>query len=115
LGERDCFIARKRAILADAGGGDPGEIPGAGGGEKPRLLAVGHYHKQESFFYRNVHAIQTACLCAQTPWMRGKGISAALGGWLIELHVDDEGTITRIKPEFMPFYKAIREDYRNWA
>jgi len=90
-------------------------IEAMSGGEKPKLLAVGHYHKQESFFYRNVHAFQTACLCGQTSWMRGKGISAALGGWLIELHVDDEGTITRIKPEFMPFYKAIREDYRNWA
>ena len=90
-------------------------IEAMSGGEKPNILAVGHYHKQEYFFYRNVHALQTACLCGQTSWMRGKGISAAMGGWLVELHVDDEGTITRIKPEFMPFYKAIREDYRNWA
>jgi hypothetical protein len=90
-------------------------IEAMSGGEKPNILAVGHYHKQEYFYYRNVHAFQTACLCGQTSWMRGKGISAAMGGWLVELHVDDEGTITRIKPEFMPFYKAIREDYRNWA
>ena len=88
-------------------------IEAMSGGEKPNLLAVGHYHKQEVFLPQRAR-VQTACLCGQTSWMRGKGISAALGGWLVELHVDDEGTITRIRPEFVPFYKAVKEDYRNW-
>ena len=89
-------------------------IEAMSGGEKPNILAVGHYHKLEQMFYRNVHAFQTACLCAQTNWMRGKNIAAIVGGWLIEAHVDDEGTVTRIKPEFFPFYKMIKEDYRDW-
>ncbi len=47
--------------------------------------------------------------------LRESGLSwRTLGGWLVELHVDDEGTITRIRPEFVPFYKAVKEDYRNW-
>lgn len=83
-------------------------------GEKPNILAVGHYHKLEQMFYRNVHAFQTACLCAQTNWMRGKNIAAIVGGWIIEAHVDDEGTVTRIRPEFFPFYKMIRDDFKNW-
>jgi len=84
------------------------------GGEKPNILAVGHYHKGEYFFYRNVHCFQTASFQAQTPWMKGKGIAAFLGGWIVEIHVNDDGTISRIKQEYIPFYKAIVDDWKNW-
>ena len=83
-------------------------------GEKPNILAVGHYHKSEYFMYRNVHCFQTACLQAQTPFMRGKGISAFMGGWIVEVHVDEFGTITILKQEYIPFYEAIKDDYLNW-
>lgn len=84
------------------------------GGEKPNILAVGHYHKSEYFFYRNVHCFQTGAFQAQTPFMKGKGISAFIGGWIVEVHVSDDGTITRLKQEYIPFYKAIKDDYLNW-
>jgi len=89
-------------------------IEAMSGGEKPSILAVGHYHKADYMLYRNVHAIQTGCFQAQTPWMKGKGIAAMMGGWIIEVHVNDDGEITRFKPEFIPFYKAIKDDYLNW-
>ena len=89
-------------------------IEAMSGGEKPNILGIGHYHKSEYIFYRNVHALQTGCLQAQTPWMRGKQIAAAMGGWILEVHVNDDGTIERIKQEFIPFYKAIKDDYLNW-
>jgi hypothetical protein len=89
-------------------------IEAMSGGEKPNILAVGHYHKSEYLFYRNVHAVQTGCLQAQTPWMRGKGIAAALGYWIIEVHVDDDGHISRFKSEYCPFYRAIADDWKNW-
>ena len=47
--------------------------------------------------------------------MRGKGISAMMGGWIIEAHVSENGTITRLKAEFIPYYTAIKDDYKNWA
>jgi hypothetical protein len=53
-------------------------------------------------------------LQGQTPWMKGRQIAAMLGGWIIEAHVDEEGTVTRIKHEFIPFYYAIPNDYENW-
>lgn len=84
------------------------------GGDKPNVLAVGHYHKAEYLPYRNVHAIQTGCFQAQTPWMKGKQIAAVVGGWIIEIHVDDEGSIHRFKSEFFPYYKMIKDDYMNW-
>ncbi len=85
------------------------------GGEKPNILAVGHYHKSEYLpVYRNVHCVQTGCFQAQTPFMRSKSIAANVGGWIVEINVDEEGTITRFKSEFIPFYKAIKDDYKNW-
>lgn len=90
-------------------------IESISGGEKPNILAVGHYHKAEYLFYRNVHAFQTASFQSQTPWMKGKGIAAAVGGWIVEIKVEDDGTISCIKQQYIPFYKMIHEDYKNWT
>lgn len=89
-------------------------IEAMSGGEKPNILGVGHYHKQEQIFYRNVHTFQTGCLQAQTPFMRNKGIAAIMGGWIIEAHLNVDGGVERIKQEFMPFYTAIKNDWLNW-
>lgn len=82
---------------------------------KPSILAVGHYHKAEYLFYRNVHALQTACFQGQTPFTRGKGISVHIGGWIVTLSVNEEGTITRFSPEFIPYYKSIKDDYKLYS
>jgi UDP-2,3-diacylglucosamine pyrophosphatase LpxH len=89
-------------------------IESLSGGEKPNILAVGHYHKAEYILYRNVHCFQTGCFQAQTPFMKGKQIAAFMGGWIVEVRVNDEGTITGIKQEYIPFYKAIADDWKNW-
>jgi len=89
-------------------------IEALSGGEKPSIMATGHYHKAEYIFYRNIHSIQTGCFQAQTSWMRGKGIAAMIGGWLVDISVTDEGEITKFTPTFFPYYKAIAEDYKNW-
>lgn len=81
---------------------------------KPNILAVGHYHKAEYLFYRNVHALQTGCFQGQTPFTRGKGISVHLGGWIVTIRVDENGTIQGISPEFIPFYASIPNDYVNF-
>lgn len=84
------------------------------GDTKPNILAVGHYHKAEYLFYRNVHAIQTGCFQGQTPFTRGKGISVHLGGWIVTIRVDQNGTIQGFAPEFVPFYKSIKDDYKSY-
>lgn len=81
---------------------------------KPNILAIGHYHKCEYIFYRNVHVLQTGCFQSQTPFTRGKGISIHMGGWLVTLHVDKNGYIQRIAPEFIPYYYCIKDDYKNF-
>lgn len=81
---------------------------------KPNILAIGHYHKAEYIFYRNVHCFQTGCFQGQTPFTRGKGISVHLGGWIITVMVDADGTVKSIWPRFVPFYSSMPEDYKNY-
>lgn len=81
---------------------------------KPNILAIGHYHKAEYIFYRNVHCFQTGCFQGQTPFARGKGISVHLGGWILTVYVNENGYVQRIVPEFIPFYKSITDDYKNF-
>ena len=82
---------------------------------KPNILAVGHYHKAEYLFYRNIHALQTGCFQGQTPFTRGKGISVHLGGWIVTIRVDKYGYIQSFAPEFIPYYRSIKDDYKNFT
>lgn len=82
---------------------------------KPNILAIGHYHKLEYLFYRNIYCFQTGCFQMQTPFTRGKGISVHLGGWIVTVEVDVNGYVQRIIPEMIPFYKGIEDDYLNWS
>lgn len=81
------------------------------GGEKPNILLNGHHHKAMYMFYRNVHAVEGGTTQAQTPFMKGKKLAAHIGGWIFNIHVNEEGTITRFIPEFIPLYKPIANDY----
>lgn len=81
---------------------------------KPKILVIGHYHKAIYLFYRNVHCLLGGCFQAQTPFERGKGISVHLGGWICEVEVDKEGTVQAFKQQYVPYYKSIAEDYKNY-
>lgn len=80
---------------------------------KPNILAIGHYHKAEYLFHRNVHTLQVGCFQGQTPFTRGKGISVSLGGWIVTIKVSENGTIKGITPQFIPYYKSITDDYKH--
>lgn len=84
--------------------------------EKPNLLFVGHYHKMLYMEYKNVHTYLTGCFQAQTSFMKNRGLAAAVGGWIITLKLDkDTGAIKRIKNEFVPYKKSIKNDYLDWV
>ena len=78
------------------------------GGEKPQILILGHYHKADYMFYRNVHVLQAACTQNQTPFLRKKKIQVALGGWIVEFQMAKDGSVNRFKSEFLSFFN---EDY----
>lgn len=64
------------------------------GGEKPAVVALGHYHKMDVFNYRNVWILQVGCTQDQTPFMRKKRIEAHVGGILAEFRIDERGAVT---------------------
>lgn len=83
------------------------------GGTKPDVMVVGHYHKAEYSYIRNVHVVQAGTCEDQTPFMRKLKIQAHVGGWTISFTVDDFGNVHDFTPQFHPFYD--REFYeKNW-
>lgn len=74
------------------------------GGEKPNVLLIGHYHKAEYGYPREVHCLQVGCTMDQSPFMRKKKLQAHVGGWTVEMTINDLGMITRFRCEWMPFY-----------
>lgn len=88
------------------------------GGEKPRILYVGHHHKFEHGYPREVHTIQTATTEDQTPFMRKNKIQAHVGVTINRFHQADTGEINRFAVEFIPWYDKDfyykGEKYRRW-
>lgn len=74
------------------------------GGEKPKVLLYGHYHKFDYNYAREVHAIGTGCTVDQSIFMRKQKISAHVGGTIIKLNQAPDGTINRLAVEWVPFY-----------
>lgn len=74
------------------------------GGEKPQVAIIGHYHKQEYCFPRNVHCVQSGCTQDQTRFMRKRKIAAHVGFTIVTLQQDICGSITRFNVEFFPFW-----------
>ena len=73
------------------------------GGNKPNMLAVGHYHKAEFMpSYRNVSVVQTGTFCRQTPFMARQGLAAHMGGWIMEVTIGATHNI--VKSEFVAVY-----------
>lgn len=80
------------------------------GGQKPNLIGIGHYHKADFMpSYRNVSVIQAGTFCGQTPFMVRQHLAAHVGGWLIEVHLNESRKLTsRVKAEFVGFYSEQR-------
>ncbi len=74
------------------------------GGEKPHMLFVGHYHKYEHGYPREVHVVQSGCVQDQSSFMRRRKIQAHVGGAIVRFHQSDSGEISRFVCEWIPFY-----------
>lgn len=75
------------------------------GGEKPAILFIGHYHKWDYCFPREVHCISGGCTVDQTAFLRKNKIAAHVGFSIIKFKQDPaDGHITRLGVEWNPFY-----------
>ena len=78
------------------------------GGEKPNILLLGHTHKQAYIFERNIQCVSTGCMQYQTPWMRGKRISAHTGFHIIDVWINSKG-VSRFGLQWFPIYSESIE------
>jgi hypothetical protein len=72
------------------------------GGEKPQIEIVGHYHKFNQGYPREVHAVQCGCTCDQTMFMRKKRLQAHVGFVTVKIKQDSSGAVTRFAVEWHP-------------
>ena len=74
------------------------------GGEKPAVIFIGHYHKAEYGYPREVHCLQAGTTEDQSLFMRKRKLAAHLGFWDIRIKQNSAGIITRFAPEWFPFF-----------
>ena len=74
------------------------------GGEKPQMVLVGHYHKFNYAYEREVHVIQGGTTLDQTPFMRKKKLQAHVGGCVIWIKQNERGIFTSVRVEWIPFF-----------
>lgn len=80
------------------------------GGEKPKILLIGHYHKFEYGYPREVHALQLGCTTDQSLFMRKLKLQAHVGFSTIAVTQDGTGDVTRFALEWFPYYnRALYE------
>lgn len=74
------------------------------GGEKPQIELVGHYHKFNHGYPREVHTIQGGCTMDQSLFMRKKRLQAMVGYSIIKIKQNESGIITRCSVDWLPFF-----------
>lgn len=74
------------------------------GGDKPNILVVGHHHKAMYMFYRNIHYYEVPSTCMQSNWEKRNRLNNTAGAWILNIEVDELGTISSITNELLPHY-----------
>lgn len=74
------------------------------GGEKPTIILIGHHHKYDVCYPREVTTIMVGCTQDQTPFMRKKKIGAHIGGVTLEVTIGKDGLFHNITHRWHPFF-----------
>ncbi len=82
------------------------------GGEKPSIVLVGHFHKFDFSYPREVSVAQLGTTQDQTPFMRKRRIQAMVGGVVVWVKQNDIGIFTSVKVEWLPFFDKKFYIYR---
>jgi hypothetical protein len=82
-------------------------IESLAGGQKPDLIAIGHYHKALYMpAYRNITCLLAGCFQSQTPYMVRKSLAAHIGGWIVRVTLGKRERLTsRVQAEFISFFE----------
>jgi predicted phosphodiesterase len=81
-------------------------IEAIGGGQKPQIYIMGHYHTALYMFLRNIHAFMGGCFQGPNDLSVRLNLPNTIGGWLLTITVenDNKNTIRSIVPEYIAYY-----------
>lgn len=85
------------------------------GGEKPRILLIGHYHKHGYFYIRNVHTVLVPSTIDQTPFMRKGRLASDVGYLICTITLDANDAVSGFKHEFISFFDRNYYEEKGWV
>lgn len=78
-------------------------------GAKPNLLIAGHWHRSGFFWARSIGLMHAGTFEGSTNLAVRLGLGEAhVGCWIVEATLAEDGTLTRLRPEWIPFYNGRR-------
>lgn len=79
----------------------------------PHVLFTGHYHIAHHLpAYFGMECYSVPCFQAQTPYLKAKGLAPAIGYIIIEIWMNKERNIIRVRPDFRYMGDRLKkEDY----
>jgi len=83
------------------------------GGDKPQLLIMGHFHKFDFGYPREVACLLPGATQDQTGFMRKKKLASHVGFCMCNLGVRDDGTLGEIGVKWIPFYDVAYHRHFN--
>jgi hypothetical protein len=118
LGYAECDVALKHGTgssimrVVHPGGGsayaisykDQKRVESYQGGNKPHIELVGHYHKFNYGYPREVHCVQGGCMTDQSLFMRKKGLQAHVGFSVVKIRQDERGAVSGFSVDWHPFF-----------
>lgn len=77
-----------------------------GGGQKPQIYVLGHYHATMSMLYRNIHCYLPGCFQKPNDFSVRLGLPNLIAGYIVEIKtLDDEmRSIRSIKNDLITYY-----------
>ena len=80
-------------------------VDNATGQRKAKIMCIGHYHKMNYSYYKDTHAFLVPSFEWQTNFMSNNNLLSIVGGYVLTIHVDNDGNILSLIPEFVDFAK----------
>lgn len=78
-------------------------IDNAEGKRKAKIIAVGHYHKMLSMWYKGSYGLLLPSFQFQTDFMRDNNLKSYVGGYILTIKFDTDGNLLSIIPEFVSY------------
>lgn len=85
------------------------------GGEKPNIQIVGHFHKYNVDYHREIYSVQAGCLQDQTNFMRKRQLPAHVGYLIVEVNIGKDGVPEQYRHQWVPFYdRGFYMKHETW-